>query len=105
MKKVQFRQGDVFVEKISQLPTALTEVKKDQGRVVLAYGEVTGHAHAIIEKTAKSYIDPEGNLFLELGTDSVLQHEEHGHISLEKGFYRVIRQREYSPEEIRIVGD
>jgi hypothetical protein len=32
-------------------------------------------------------------------------HEEHSPIPLARGFYRVWRQREYSPQEIRVVRD
>jgi hypothetical protein len=32
-------------------------------------------------------------------------HEEHRPITLTSGYYRVWRQREYSPEEIRVVRD
>jgi hypothetical protein len=41
------RQGDVGLQQINTLPAGLKEVPLDKGRVILAYGEVTGHAHAI----------------------------------------------------------
>jgi hypothetical protein len=34
-----------------------------------------------------------------------LQHAEHATQTIEPGVYRVVRQREYSPEEIRRVAD
>jgi hypothetical protein len=45
----QYRQGDVLIERIAKMPTSTTPVARDAGRVILAYGEVTGHAHAIVE--------------------------------------------------------
>jgi hypothetical protein len=42
-----YRQGDVLLIRVDSLPTGLREIPRDRGRVVLAYGETTGHAHAI----------------------------------------------------------
>jgi len=104
--QMQIRQGDVFVEKCGKPSGELTEVKPDQGRVVLAYGEVTGHAHALSGKHAKLY-DVKGwvDRLLVVTKATALMHEEHGHITLPPGNYRVKRQREYTPETIRNVAD
>ncbi|PXW23374.1 hypothetical protein [Paraburkholderia caballeronis] len=109
----QFRQGDVLIERVDALPDApLTEVLAD-GRVVLAYGEVTGHAHAIYPEAgvlpAKLW-DADAERFLQVMERTSIRHEEHGAIPLEPGIYRVSKfgagtQREYSPEEIRSVAD
>lgn len=55
---MQFRQGDVFLELIEDASSVEVgkRLARDKGRVVLAYGEVTGHAHAIEE--AGAVIDP-----------------------------------------------
>lgn len=110
---MQFRQGDVFLERMDALPVGvLTEVKAE-GRVVLAYGEVTGHAHAIYPKAgvlpAKLW-DSGAERFLQVMSATTLQHEEHSAIPLDIGVYRVSKfgagtQREYFPEEIRSVED
>jgi hypothetical protein len=39
------------------------------------------------------------------GPTATLTHEEHAPVTLTTGYYRVWRQREYSPEEIRVVRD
>jgi hypothetical protein len=111
--QLQFRQGDVFLERVDALPKSeLTEIKT-QGRVVLAYGEVTGHAHAIYPEAgvlpAKLW-DAGAERFLQVMSATTIQHEEHGAIPLTPGVYRVSKfgagtQREYSPEEIRSVAD
>lgn len=103
-KAVQYRQGDVFIERVRARPKAAKPVARDRGRVVLAYGEVTGHAHAILEPEALLF-DAGGELYLQADGTVTLRHEEHAPITLEKGTYRVTRQREYSPEEIRNVAD
>lgn len=102
----QYRQGDVFVERVRSIPKG-TRVKRDRRRIVLAYGEVTGHAHAIVDREAELVETDLGERFLRVlaegGVDLV--HEEHSTITLPRGNYRVGRQREYSPEAIRTVAD
>lgn len=100
-----YRQGDVLVQLVGQLPSELKDVPRDNGRIVLAYGEVTGHAHAITNRIARFYENTTGDRFLKLDKPAALTHEEHGTINLPAGNYRVIRQREYSPEAIRNVAD
>lgn len=43
------RQGDVLLKQAAAVPPDAILVPDDRGRVVLAYGEVTGHAHAIAD--------------------------------------------------------
>lgn len=55
----QVRQGDVLIERIASLPAQLTPVARDaRGRIVLQEGEVTGHAHAVLEHDAILYATP-----------------------------------------------
>ena len=42
-----YRQGDVLVIRVDDVPSSAVSVPRDAGRLVLAYGEVTGHAHAV----------------------------------------------------------
>ena len=106
MKKdeLKFRQGDVGLIPVPQLPAGAKKVGRDKGRIVLAYGEVTGHAHAIAEDTATLFQAGEDR-FLAVRRRSKLKHEEHATVVLEPGVYKVRHQREYSPEEIRRVAD
>lgn len=99
------RQGDVLLIPVPSIPEAAKPGKRDKGRIVLAYGEVTGHAHAITEPGVK-ILEHEGTRYIRVprkGAD--LRHEEHGAIALAAGDYKVVIQREYSPEEIRNVAD
>jgi hypothetical protein len=106
MKKQIYRQGDVLIERVTKMPKG-EAIKPINGRIVLAYGEATGHHHSLpVEDIDTAMLDKDnGAMFLRLCRDSVLTHQEHGHISLGAGTYRVTRQREYSPEEIRNVAD
>ena len=102
---MQIRQGDVFVELIAALPDGLAVKAADHGRLVLAYGEVTGHAHALDATLGELFEDREGTLYLRLDAPGSLTHEEHAAISLSPGTYRITHQREYAPGEMRRVAD
>lgn len=118
--RFMIRQGDVMVFAIDALPDNLKPVPRDysavgptplpQGRVVLAYGEVTGHAHAIADPDVM-LLEGEGlnARFLQVLNDggATLAHEEHSAIFLPAGTYRVVRQREHdlASGEVRLVAD
>lgn len=99
-----YRQGDVLIVKVDSMPPDAVPVEPDGNRVVLAYGEVTGHAHALNAVTTKLFEHAEGR-FLVVDKPSALTHEEHAPIDLVPGVYRIVRQREYSPREVRFVAD
>lgn len=101
------RQGDVLTIAVAAIPRDAKPVAREGGRVVLAHGELTGHAHAIADKNAALKSTDAGRMFLEItGTElAELKHEEHKTITHEAGKYRVVRQSEYSPAELRNVAD
>ena len=72
-------------------------VARDEGRIVLAYGEATGHAHAIADADAELIELETGERFLVTARGVSLRHEEHEAVELPPGSYRVVRQREYVP--------
>lgn len=103
-----YRQGDVLVIPVDNVPPGLSKVKRDRGRIVLAYGEVTGHAHAIADRGAELLEDTElQDRFLRVLAEGgvALRHEEHGTITLPRGDYIVRRQREWAPWGERQVAD
>lgn len=93
--RAQFRQGDILLLRIESLPVEASE-QKIPDRIVLAYGEVTGHAHAIASSEAKLYVRGSEN-FIVVPQEASLVHEEHNTITLRAGVYKIIRQREYEP--------
>lgn len=97
-----WRQGDVFIVPIEQLPDGLRS-----RRPVLAEGEVTGHAHRVSDPaTAQVYGGESDGLFMDVIADTTtIVHEEHGPITVPKGVYQIRIQREYHPREIRRVVD
>jgi hypothetical protein len=57
--------------------------------------------------SARLLADPDqvDRRFLLLATQALLTHDEHAPIPLPAGAYRVVRQREYTPEQVRDVAD
>lgn len=108
---IQVRQGDVLVESAAVTREELIDrggkvLPREAGRVVLAHGEATGHAHAIADAGVELIELQSGERFLFSEKGGTLRHEEHGFIDIPAGVYRVIHpQREYSPEEIRNIAD
>lgn len=105
-----FRQGDVMVSRVKAIPAGAKAVKQTNDKIVLAWGEVTGHSHAIAEPEAREYTfaDAGGIVrrFLEVfDRGATVRHEEHAPIPLPPGFYEITQQREYTPEAIRNVAD
>ena len=116
-----YRQGDVLILRVNDIPQGMQKAK---GRCVLAHGEVTGHAHEVKETNKVDWYTQAhdqvlegqevGNRVPEVDTATWMEvkdliaevtHQEHDTISLPQGKYKIIRQREYSPEAIRNVAD
>lgn len=95
----QYRHGDLLIVAEEALP----KNAKPSKELVLAYGEVTGHAHRL-SKGAQTY-SVGGATWFRAVPGTQLTHEEHGPIAFEPGVYRVIRQREYTPERDIMVAD
>lgn len=98
------RQGDVCLIPVAALPDGAKAVES-QGRVVLAYGEVTGHAHAIYTPAKAKLWDAGAERFLQVIERCELKHEEHSTARLEPGIYHLPQQVEYTPQELRRVAD
>ena len=94
----KYRHGDVVIEKVDFVPTG-KPIPKADGCVILAEGEVTGHAHRIDSKFAKLYPGATDAVrFLVLTKSANLTHEEHKTILLPPGTYCVTVKRQYTPE-------
>jgi len=89
------------------------EIPRDKGRVVLAYGEATGHAHVIHSSDATLYQTRAddaaaltmGTRILETRVPAALTHEEHDRIDIPKGEWGVRIQRQYDEGAWRPVED
>lgn len=88
---MKFRHGDVLIKKIDVIKG------KKLNHLVLAEGEVTGHAHRITQGEAELY-EQDGVLYLHVESEeALLTHEEHKPIALPKGDYEITIQRTYTP--------
>jgi hypothetical protein len=97
-----YRHGDVLIAAIESLPA---EARPREG-LVLAAGEITGHAHRIETEGRAELFEAGQELFLRvLGSPARVVHEEHQPIELPPGNYRVWRQREYDPRRDLTVMD
>ena len=92
-----WRQGDVLIAAIDHEIPPDAAPRRD---AVLDQGELTGHRHRVeVPATAEVFEDAVGTLFLRVVADQArIVHEEHGPIELERGVYRIWRQRAYSPQ-------
>jgi hypothetical protein len=108
MASRSYRQGDILIEAIPELPAGCTAVaarERDGAPVhVLAEGEVSGHAHCIAAGPGVTALrgpagdgDPLAPVYLALRALARLVHDEHGGIDLPPGNYRVIQQRRFEP--------
>lgn len=106
------RQGDVVLV-ARDTPAAVeaaTAVQRDaRGRVVLQEGEVTGHAHAVLDPEAR-YLETSTAASVErwllTGSSSQVVHEEHAPHTLNPNtLYEQWYQFEYAPDELRLVAD
>jgi hypothetical protein len=129
---LQLRQGDMQIQQVTALPAGCTEIPPEGNRIVLAHGEVTGHAHAIYDhqvkpvqreaqpgradeiaeaaiaraqSKARLLVAPNGERYLEVKDTVHLRHEEHTQHTIPPGFYHLPRQMEYTPAELIRVAD
>jgi len=90
MKKI-YRQGDVLLVPVDEVPESAKRINPK--RAVLAEGEVS------------LFQDKAEVIFTQIMEATELRHAEHATQTIEPGIYRIVRQREYTPQEIRRVAD
>ncbi len=92
MEKVRlYRQGDVLIKSLSKKPTGKKKIRIEG---ILAEGETTGHMHRVEDTTKAEVYEIGKKLLLSTAHGIRILHEEHDPITLPKGHYQVIRQRE-----------
>lgn len=104
-----YRQDDVLLVPCAELPTGALEEAAESGRVVLARGQRTGHAHTMAaDRVCYFREDGTGSGFIHVAGPAPvdLTHEEHAPLTIPPGNYRVVQQREYKPRAAaRVVAD
>lgn len=112
------RQGDILLIPVTSIPA--TYEQRKPATVTIGHGEVTGHHHVLKEAAwlvapettaealfrfgANGQTDAPLFVYIDEG-GTVLEHPEHAAIDVPTGTYRVVRQREYTPQAIRSVMD
>jgi len=105
------RQGDVLLVDVAYRGDRFSQgeaVKSADGRIVLAHGEVTGHAHVVVvpPNVKKPVLyDAQAERYLQVLSEATVQHEEHGPIVLRKGHFQQAFQVEEHGEYVRQVMD
>lgn len=122
-----YRQGDVLVIEVDKIPSDAKKITNNDGKVTLAFGEVTGHHHSFeiannqrpnvigystTRKAQRTNVreiatPTRGELasYIEVTEESRLTHQEHTAHVIPPGTYKVIRQVEYTPQGLRNVMD
>jgi hypothetical protein len=95
----QYRQGDILIKEIDQLPS----IAKPQGRarrVVIAEGEATGHHHVLLPaaEDMEWWQNAAGDIYVRSTEAARLVHEEHGPIEIltDAAFIVCRRQLEFT---------
>jgi hypothetical protein len=98
-----WRQGDVLIQRVDDLP----EFCVRKADLILAEGEASGHMHRVADlDSAELFMGQGGDLFLKVTAEAAtIVHDEHGPITLQRGTYRVWKQREYTPDGTMNVED
>lgn len=110
-----FAQGDLLIERVKDtVPRGHVVEPGSDGALVLAEGEVSGHRHAIYDRVTMFRDDnlardiPGGLYVGHVRVDEPtarLVHDEHSPIQLDRGTYRIRRQRELEPQDARVIVD
>lgn len=130
-KTLTIRQGDVALILVASLPQGCTLADGQERKIILAWGEVTGHHHRIedhiapaareisagaadeiadaaiarAQAKARLWKAPNGEAYLEVLEPVTLRHEEHTEHTIPPGIYKQPTQVEYTPAELRRVAD
>ena len=110
------RQGDVTLVRIGDKPPAYAKevARGDADKIVMEYGESSGHGHRIADKDATGFRAETAEMAALAGLDGVLvggsgspmrheyadgRHAEHEPVTLRDGVWERAVQVEYDPEE------
>lgn len=112
MESISVRQGDVLLCLVSSIPKDAIEEQVTKGnKIILAFGEATGHHHRfenVIDRMGTPIMrlwTAAGERFLQVLVRSALQHEEHSTAYIDPGIYQLPVQVEYTSAELVRVTD
>lgn len=105
----QFRQGDLLITKVNNLPEDLEKMEAENGNYIMAHSE-TGHHHVLPSNAVKAFQSSNPLImFVVVKKPTQITHlrafDTHKPINLDVGNYEFRRQSEYTPEGWRRVED
>jgi hypothetical protein len=103
------RQGDVCLVRVRAIPKDAIEQPTVGTKLILAFGEATGHHHRFefmdTSHNIKLYAGAGGVRYLDVSAPSDLLHEEHTTAKVPAGKWLLPQQTEYTPAELVPVSD
>lgn len=102
------RQGDVLLIPCKAIPTRAVAVEPQNGRLIVAYGEATGHHHSFPHRRGAVLFRDDasgGRLYVKVTDVVALEHQEHTALTIPVGKYEVHIQRTYRAGMVRRVED
>ncbi len=109
-KRLPIQQGDLLFIPVDAIPKGAKPVARENGRLILALGETTGHSHSVLDADAELFATGTGDAadkWLRLGQSGIatVLHQEHSPSVLTEPIYEVRRQNQHTPAAIRRVSD
>lgn len=98
-KEKLYRHGEIILKRVQEIPLKA----KVSNNFVLAEGK-TGHKHLLSGKSVQ-VLEFGDKKFINAKSEAKISHDEHKAITLPKGLYEVVIQREYDPVAERKVQD
>jgi hypothetical protein len=101
------RQGDVLIVSCDTIPDHVVPVASEKGRLIVAYGEATGHHHSFPHRPEVTLFrdGTTGPFYVRADKPVALEHQEHSALTIQPGIYRVTIQRTFSAGMARKVID
>jgi hypothetical protein len=107
-------QGDFLIVRVNDIPDNLVPLESTNGKIVVAHSE-TGHNHVMVADKVEAYRDQNVSdadlyeMFLLVREPTVIEHQRsydtHEELLVSEGNYKILRQREYTPEGFRRAAD
>ncbi len=104
-----FRQGDLLITKVNRIPDGCKKINSEDGKLIVARGEKTGHHHSFDDDGSVALLDPPTKFWgdwdgqitgkvVQVTKKTELVHQEHDPIPLEPGYYEIRYQRQHDPK-------
>lgn len=87
------RQGDLNFLEVSSIPKGVKKVATG----VITHSDSTSHTHRLVGGVL--FQTKDGKQYADVKTKATVKHEEHGAITLSKGYWEIRRQREYTMKD------